>query len=92
MSEKKSGITVEKSAKWYRNFNLIGAAVFAGAGVYLAPISPEAAVVSFTIAGIDAIQALGGELVRQWRANASGNKKTSNANQKTSSKLSLSPA
>ena len=71
MAEKLKGEGgIEKGAKWYRNWNYLSATAFTGAGVYLAPISPELSVVSFGFAAFDVAQSGVAEYVRRWRANS----------------------
>ena len=65
MSEKgpaksKEGKT-EKAARWYRNFNALGAVAMYGIGV----VAPPVAVAANVLAAINVVQAAGGEVVRR---------------------------
>jgi hypothetical protein len=51
----------EKGARWYRNFNAVGAVALFGVGVVVPPIAPAMNV----LAAINVVQAAGGEAVRR---------------------------
>lgn len=51
----------EKAAIFYRNFNVVGAVALFGVGVLAPPVAPVANV----LAGINVLQAGGGEIVRR---------------------------
>lgn len=51
----------EKAAKFYRDFNAVGAVALFGIGVLVPPIAPAMNV----LAGIDVLQAGGGEIARR---------------------------
>lgn len=57
----KAGVA-ERSARFFRNINALGAVAFAGAAI----VVPPAAIAFNTLAAIDAAQAGGFELARRW--------------------------
>lgn len=59
--EKESGF--ERASRVYRNVNALGAVAFAG----LAIAVPAGALAFNTLAGVNALQAGGGEAARRWK-------------------------
>ena len=56
----KTGVS-EKAAKFYRDFNILGAAALFGIGLLAPPVAPAMNI----LAGIDVLQAGGGEIARR---------------------------
>ncbi len=67
----KEGVA-ERSARYFRNLNALGAIAFAGAAI----VAPPAAVVLNAFAAVDAAQAGGFELARRWAKKRRVNKKS----------------
>lgn len=59
--DNKEGVA-ERSARFFRNLNALGAIAFLGAAV----VAPPAAIAFNTLAAIDAAQAGGFEVARRW--------------------------